>query len=184
MFTTATIMATIRWHEDAHLFAIAVVAFGLGLYGYRARRRHRRGWPLHHAIGMGGSYIALLTGFYVDNGPFLPVWNRLPSTTYWLLPTLCCGAATDVSPEARRTVTNKPPFDYFSEGPLYAPRPRSYLAPTAARARRLALLRIRHGYSLLTPAADQEAARCDDICPRQASPASPTTPLATFSSTG
>jgi hypothetical protein len=111
MFTTATIMATIRWHEDAHLFAIAVVAFGLGLYGYRARRRHRRGWPLHHAIGMGGSYIALLTGFYVDNGPFLPVWNRLPSTTYWLLPTLCCGAATDVSPEARRTVTNKPPFD-------------------------------------------------------------------------
>src|SRR6266511_4726624 len=57
VFTTATIMATIRWHEDAHLFAIAVVAFGLGLYGYRARRRHRPGWPLHHAIGMGGSYI-------------------------------------------------------------------------------------------------------------------------------
>jgi hypothetical protein len=27
----------------------------------------------HHAIGMGGSYIALLTGFYVDNGPFLPL---------------------------------------------------------------------------------------------------------------
>lgn len=88
IFTTATIMATIRWHEDAHLFAIAVVAFGLGLYGYRARRRHRRGWPLHHAIGMGGSYIAMLTGFYVDNGPFLPVWNRLPPTTYWLLPTI------------------------------------------------------------------------------------------------
>jgi hypothetical protein len=81
-------MATIRWHEDAHLFAIAVVAFGLGLYGYRARRQRRPGWPLHHAIGMGGSYIALLTGFYVDNGPFLPVWNRLPHITYWLLPTI------------------------------------------------------------------------------------------------
>ena len=45
IFTTATIMAIIRWHEDAHLFAIAVIAFGLGLYGYRARRRHRPGWP-------------------------------------------------------------------------------------------------------------------------------------------
>lgn len=88
VFTTASIMATIRWHEDAHLFAIAVVAFGLGLYGYRARRRRRPGWPLHHAIGMGGSYIALLTGFYVDNGPFLPLWNRLPHIAFWLLPTL------------------------------------------------------------------------------------------------
>ena len=88
IFATATIMAAIRWHEDAHLFAIAVIAFSLGLYGYRARRRHRPGWPPHHAIGMGGSYIALLTGFYVDNGPFLPLWDRLPHLTYWLLPSL------------------------------------------------------------------------------------------------
>ena len=88
VFITATIMATVRWHDDVHLFAIAVVGFVLGLYGYRARRRRRPGWPLHHAIGMGGSYIALLTGFYVDNGPFLPVWNRLPHIAYWLLPTI------------------------------------------------------------------------------------------------
>jgi hypothetical protein len=88
IFATATIMAIIRWREDAHLFAIAVIAFSLGLYGYRARRRHRPGWPPHHAIGMGGSYIALLTGFYVDNGPFLPLWDRLPHITYWLLPSL------------------------------------------------------------------------------------------------
>jgi len=81
-------MAAIRWHEDAYLFAIALIAFSLGLYGYRARRRHRPGWPKHHAIGMGGSYIALLTGFYVDNGPFLPLWNQLPHWTYWLLPSL------------------------------------------------------------------------------------------------
>ena len=88
IFTTATVLAKIRWHQDAHQFVIAVIAFGLGMYGYRARRRHRPGWPPHHAIGMGGSYIALLTGFYVDNGPFLPLWNRLPSIAYWLLPTL------------------------------------------------------------------------------------------------
>jgi hypothetical protein len=88
IFTTATVMAAIRWREDARLFAIAVIAFGLGLYGYRARRRHRPGWPPHHAIGMGSSYIALLTGFYVDNGPFLPLWERLPHLTYWVLPSL------------------------------------------------------------------------------------------------
>jgi hypothetical protein len=38
--------------------------------------------------GMGGSYIALLTAVYVDNGPFLPLWNRLPHWTYWLLPAI------------------------------------------------------------------------------------------------
>jgi hypothetical protein len=88
VFGTATVMATIRWREDAHLFAIACVAFGLGIFGWRARRRKCPGWPTRHAIGMGGSYIALLTGFYVDNGPFLPLWNRLPHLTYWLLPSL------------------------------------------------------------------------------------------------
>lgn len=86
IFITATVMAAIRWREDAHLLAIGVVAFGLGLYGWRARRRLRPGWPPHHAIGMGGSYITLLTGFYVDNGRFLPVWDRLPHITYWTLP--------------------------------------------------------------------------------------------------
>jgi uncharacterized membrane protein len=88
VFVTATIMAIIRWREDAHLLAIAVITFSLGLYGYQARRRHRPGWPPHHAIGMGGSYIALLTGFYVDNGPFLPFWKELPHITYWLLPSI------------------------------------------------------------------------------------------------
>jgi hypothetical protein len=88
IFTTATIMAAIRWPEDAHLFVIGVIAFGLALYGYQARRRHQPGWPTHHGIGIGGSYIALLTGFYVDNGPFLPLWNQLPHWTYWLLPSL------------------------------------------------------------------------------------------------
>jgi hypothetical protein len=32
--------AGIRWHDEAHLFAIAVVALSLRLYGYRARKRH------------------------------------------------------------------------------------------------------------------------------------------------
>ena len=86
VFTTATVMAAVRWREDAHLLAIAIVAVTLAIYGYQARRRRPPGWPARHAIGMGGSYIALLTGFYVDNGPFLPLWDRLPHWTYWTLP--------------------------------------------------------------------------------------------------
>jgi hypothetical protein len=47
-----------------------------------------------HGATMAGSYVALLTGFYVDNGPQLPVWDRLPHILYWLLPTLFGGALT------------------------------------------------------------------------------------------
>jgi hypothetical protein len=53
IFATATAMAAIRLREDAHLFAIAVVAFGLGVLGWRAQRRHRPGWPRRHAIVWG-----------------------------------------------------------------------------------------------------------------------------------
>src|SRR2546423_4496644 len=83
---TATLLAAIRWREDAHLFAIAVVAAVLGGYGYRVRRRRRPGWPVRHAVGMGGSYIALLTAFYVDNRPVLPVSDPPPPLSLWPLP--------------------------------------------------------------------------------------------------
>ena len=88
VFATATVMASIRWREDWHLFLVAVVAAGLGLFGWRARRRRRPGWVTRHATAMGGSYIALLTGFYVDNGPQLPLWQRLPHWSFWFLPSL------------------------------------------------------------------------------------------------
>lgn len=84
--TTAAVMAAIRWREDRHLLAIAIVAAGLAWSGWRARRRTKPGWERWHAIGMGGSYIALLTGFYVDNGARLPLWDRLPHELYWTLP--------------------------------------------------------------------------------------------------
>jgi hypothetical protein len=35
---------------------------------------------------MGLSYVAMLTAFYVDNGPHLPLWDRLPNLAFWLLP--------------------------------------------------------------------------------------------------
>jgi hypothetical protein len=86
VFVTATVMAAVRWRHDAHLFAIATVAFALGLFGWRFRPSRRPGRQRLHAIGMGGSFIALFTGFYVDNGPHLPLWRLLPHWTYWLIP--------------------------------------------------------------------------------------------------
>jgi hypothetical protein len=36
---------------------------------------------------MGTAYVAMLTAFYVDNGPHLPLWDHLPTLAFWLLPT-------------------------------------------------------------------------------------------------
>lgn len=35
---------------------------------------------------MGASLAAMLTAFYVDNGPHLPAWDHLPTVGFWLLP--------------------------------------------------------------------------------------------------
>jgi len=35
---------------------------------------------------MGAAYIVMLTAFYVDNGPHLPLWDHLPILAFWLLP--------------------------------------------------------------------------------------------------
>jgi hypothetical protein len=87
VLATATVLAIIRWREDAHLLAIAVIAFSLGLRGYRARRRHRLGWPPHHAIGMGGSYIACSPASTSTTGP-----SCLSGTSYPTSRTGCCRA--------------------------------------------------------------------------------------------
>lgn len=86
VLATATVMAAIRWRHDGQLFAIAAVAFGLAFYGWRFRPGHRPGHVRRHASGMAGSYIALFTGFYIDNGPHLPLLRLLPHWTFWLLP--------------------------------------------------------------------------------------------------
>jgi hypothetical protein len=42
VFATATGMAALRWHEDAHLFALGALSFAAGSLGYAARKRR---WP-------------------------------------------------------------------------------------------------------------------------------------------
>jgi hypothetical protein len=88
VFVTSTAMALLRWSEDAYLFVLGTLAFSCALLGVAARRQHWRGWTTAHILGMSGSYIVLLTAFYVDNGPRLPLWKELPSIAFWIGPTL------------------------------------------------------------------------------------------------
>jgi hypothetical protein len=85
-FTALLGLALLRWPHDTHLLAIGTVAITSATLGLLARRRQQPGWIRRHGTAMAISYIALLTGFYVDNGPHLPLWNLLPPITYWLLP--------------------------------------------------------------------------------------------------
>jgi hypothetical protein len=85
VFATATVLAVMRWRQDYYLFLLGAVAFAAATIGYQHRRRRRPG-DTGHIAGMGTAYVAMLTAFYVDNGPHLPLWDRLPALTFWLLP--------------------------------------------------------------------------------------------------
>ena len=85
VFATATILAALRWRQDYYLFLIGAVAFTAATIGFQHRRRHRPG-DTGHIAGMGTSYVAMLTAFYVDNGPHLPLWDHLPTLAFWFLP--------------------------------------------------------------------------------------------------
>jgi hypothetical protein len=85
---TAGVLAVVRWPHDAYLLLIACVTATFAGAGLWARRRRPEGWIRWHGTAMAASYASLLTGFYVDNGPQLPVWDRLPTVAYWVLPTL------------------------------------------------------------------------------------------------
>jgi len=90
VFATATVLVALHWQRDWHLFLIATVAAGLAAAGWVVRRARPRRWMAWHGSAMAGSFIALFTGFYVDNGARLAVWDRLPHLLYWLVPA-CVG---------------------------------------------------------------------------------------------
>lgn len=85
VFATATGLAAMRWAQDYYLFIIGAVAFSAATAGYLHRRLRRPG-DFGHIAGMGIAYTAMLTAFYVDNGPHLPLWDRLPALSFWFLP--------------------------------------------------------------------------------------------------
>ena len=85
VFATATVLAAMRWRQDYYLLLIGAAAFTAATIGYQHRHRRRPG-DTGHIAGMGVAYVAMLTAFYVDNGPHLPLWDRLPALSFWLLP--------------------------------------------------------------------------------------------------
>jgi hypothetical protein len=94
VLATGTALAATDWAHLWHLSALGAGASVLAALGYAARRiRWPRLLPLH-VIGMAGSYTAMLTAFYVDNGPRLPIWNHLPPASFWILPTAIAAPLT------------------------------------------------------------------------------------------
>jgi hypothetical protein len=85
VFATAAVLAAMRWRQDYYLFILGAIAYSAATLGYLHRRRHRPG-DTGHIAGMGVAYTAMLTAFYVDNGPHLPLWDRLPALSFWFLP--------------------------------------------------------------------------------------------------
>ncbi len=88
VFFTATALAFTRWTDSAYLFVLGTIAFAFASVAYRARKKRWPGWLTVHMVGMSLSYIVLLTAFYVDNGPKLPVWDRLPTIAFWVGPSI------------------------------------------------------------------------------------------------
>jgi hypothetical protein len=88
VFVTATGLAAMRWAESAYLFVLGAVALAFASIAYGARKKRLPGWLTVHMIGMSLSYIVLLTAFYVDNGPRLPLWDRLPTIAFWIGPSI------------------------------------------------------------------------------------------------
>jgi hypothetical protein len=81
-------LSILRWPANTHLLVLGILSFSTGVVG---RREQRRLAPVRlrvHVAGMGLSYILLLTAFYVDNGPHLPIWRSLPPLVHWILPSI------------------------------------------------------------------------------------------------
>jgi hypothetical protein len=86
VFVTATVLATMRWADDWHLFVLGALSYGCASLGRAAMRSRWTGFVRLHITCMGLSYILLLTAFYVDNGKNLPIWKALSPIVYWTVP--------------------------------------------------------------------------------------------------
>lgn len=82
----ATGLSVVRWAENYHLFFLGTLSLIAATVGRTAMRRRWRNWVGLHVVGMGLSYILMLTAFYVDNGKNLPLWRELPQWAFWVLP--------------------------------------------------------------------------------------------------
>jgi hypothetical protein len=97
VFCTAGILSVQHWPADAYLLGLATLGYGFALAGYSMRRYRLTllfsqafgpWWVIGHLTGVIGSYVVLLTAFYVDNAHLIPLLKQLPTLTFWLAPTL------------------------------------------------------------------------------------------------
>jgi hypothetical protein len=79
-------LSVVRWAENYHLFFLGTLSLIAATVGRTALRRRWPNWVGLHLVGMGLSYILMLTAFYVDNGKNLPLWRELPQWVFWVLP--------------------------------------------------------------------------------------------------
>ena len=85
---TMAVLSAMRWAHDYHLFILGALALAAVVVGRRTAPSRSAGRIRIHVTAMGLSYVLLLTAFYVDNCPNLPLWRHLPHVTYWVLPIL------------------------------------------------------------------------------------------------
>lgn len=83
---TAPVLAAVDWAHRWHLAVLGVLSLGAAAAGFGAVRLVRPVRRAVHTCGMGLAYIVMLTAFYVDNGPRLPLWDQLPVLALWFLP--------------------------------------------------------------------------------------------------
>ena len=84
---TMLMLAIMRWPHDTHLVALGAASAAAAWIGLSMARRAAPSVRAH-GWSMAASAILLLTAFYVDNGPNLPVWQLLPHWVFWVLPAL------------------------------------------------------------------------------------------------
>jgi hypothetical protein len=87
VFLTMAALSILRWPANTHLFILGVLSFSAAVVGRMEQRRLAVRLRIH-VVGMGLSYILLLTAFYVDNGPHLPIWRSLPPLAHWVFPSI------------------------------------------------------------------------------------------------
>src|SRR4026209_2488714 len=53
VFVSASVMTSLRWAEDYHLFILGTLSFTAALFGRMARQQRWIGWVRFHILGMG-----------------------------------------------------------------------------------------------------------------------------------
>ncbi|GGG14064.1 DUF2306 domain-containing protein [Paenibacillus abyssi] len=85
---SAIVMSIMNWEVSSYLFYVAIFSYVFALFGYIAYKMKWKNWMVSHIAGMGGSYIAIVTGFIVVNQSNAPFLAEVPSLVLWLLPTI------------------------------------------------------------------------------------------------